>query len=126
MAAYMFDHQLSFFLRFLSSFHLFLPFLLTFGVWEFGYHPDAFMVWSWISTILIILSYFFSERPPHHDPNIPTNINFVFGLRSDMEPQQYMSELGWICFISISFPILFYLPTHIICLYLISQTKKQY
>ncbi|SOR27753.1 membrane protein of unknown function [Methylorubrum extorquens] len=67
MTAYMFNAETSPFLRGLSLFHGWLPFLLVFLVWRLGYDRRAWGAWSALAVILLFVC-FFLMPPPRPDP----------------------------------------------------------
>lgn len=91
MTDYMFDQNRSLFLRGLSLFHGWLPFLLFYAVRRLGYDRRAFAGWSIICVALCLIAYFFLPGPGAElvNPNAPRNINYVFGL-SETTPQSWL------------------------------------
>ena len=67
MTDYMFKHENSLFLRGLSLFHGWLPFLLAFLVWRLGYDRRGWLAWSGLAVALLLIC-FFLMPPPHPDP----------------------------------------------------------
>lgn len=114
MTSYMFDENRSLFLRGLSLFHGWLPFLLFFLVVRIGYDKRALMAWTGLAVVLCVIAFFF--MPPAgsvmHNPKIPVNINYVFGF-DDTKPQTWMPTglylLVWIAALT----LIAYLPTHL-------------
>jgi hypothetical protein len=81
---FMSDHLL--FLRGLSLFHGWLPFLLLYLVWRLGYDGRALPAWTVVAWGLVLIS-FFLMPPPRPDPGLtPVNIDYVWGF-SDTEAQ---------------------------------------
>jgi hypothetical protein len=115
MTSYMFDPKLPLFVRGLSSFHGWLPFLLVWGVWRLGYDPRALAAWTVISTVVLLVSFLFAPRPPApaDNPNLAVNINYVHGLGYD-KPQTTMPPWLWVSIMIVGFPIVFYLPAHLV------------
>ncbi len=115
LTAYMFDPTRSLFLRGLSFFHGWLPFLLLFLVKRLGYDHRALLAWTALGWGLCLVAYFF--LPPAGtvlpDPKIPVNINYVFGF-DDAKPQTWLPSpvylLGWM----LTLFLVFYLPTHLL------------
>ena len=104
MAAYMFDQRLPRYLRGLSLFHVALPVLLVWSVARLGYDPRALLAQTVSGTLLMILSYALTS---------PTeNINWVFGPGS--KPQRRLPPLVYVTMVIVSFPMLVYLPTHLV------------
>ena len=113
MTNYMFDENRSLFLRGLSLFHGWLPFLLIFMVWRLGYDRRALAAWTATAWSLILFCYFFMPAPGAElaNPLAPTNINYVYGF-SDTVAQDWMPQnLYLLTFMSALFVLLF-LPTH--------------
>jgi hypothetical protein len=114
MTDYMFDaQQHSLFLRGLSLFHGWLPFLLVYLVWQLGYDRRA--VWGWTALAWVWLSVcFFLMPPPTPDPGlIPVNINYVWGM-SDHAAQSWVPAYVWFGGLMIGLPLLIFAPTHLL------------
>lgn len=113
MTRYMFDARRSLFLRGLSLFHGWLPFLLLHLVKRLGYDRRSLLAWSGLAWAAMLLSYFFLPRPGAvlANPLAPVNVDFVFGL-SDEVAQAWMPERCWLALLLVGLPILVYLPTH--------------
>jgi hypothetical protein len=113
MTGYMFDQHKSLFLRGLSLFHGWLPFVLLFMVARLGYDGRAFMGWTGLSVVLCLIAFFF--LPPAGaalaDPNLPRNVNYVFGL-SDAAPQQWLPPAAYLLVWMAGLYVLFYIPSH--------------
>jgi hypothetical protein len=113
MTDYMFKHENSLFLRALSLFHGWLPFLLAFLVWRLGYDRRAFVAWSVLTIILILVCFFFMP-PPHPDPGLtPVNINYVWGM-SDNVAQTFVPAWVWLIGMMILMPLVLYAPVHLL------------
>src|SRR6266850_1339754 len=69
MTDYMFEADRSLFLRGLSLFHGWLPFLLAYLVWKMGYDRRAFAAWTGLAWMLILVCFFFMP-PPQPDPGL--------------------------------------------------------
>jgi hypothetical protein len=115
MTSYMFDSKLPVFVRALSSFHGWLPFVLIFGVWRLGYDRRALAGWTVISTVILLSSYFLAPKPPApaESPNLAVNINYVHGLSYE-KAQTVMPPLLWLAIMIVGFPIVFYMPAHLV------------
>ena len=115
LTAYMFDAQRSLFLRGLSFFHGWLPFLLLFMVRRLGYDRRALWAWAGLGWSLCLVAYFL--LPPAGtvlpDPKIPVNINYVFGF-DDAHAQTWLPSpvylVGWL----LALFGVFYWPTHLL------------
>jgi len=101
---YMFDSKLPLYLRALSLFHIFLPALVLWMVVKLGYVPTAWFAQTTLAWIVLTLTYLLT------DPK--ENINWVRGLSS--KPQKRFPPLVYLCFVMIIFPVVIYLPTHLI------------
>ena len=110
---YMFKHENSLFLRGLSLFHGWLPFLLVYLVWRLGYDRRAMPAWTVLAWALILICFFFMPPP---DPNaglIPVNINYVWGP-SDGTAQTWVHPYVWLAGLIIGMPLLLFWPVHIL------------
>lgn len=97
MTGYMFDENRSLFLRGLSLFHGWLPFLLFYLVSRLGYDRRAMAGWALIAAGLCLTAYFL--LPPAGaelaNPNTPRNINYVFGM-DDAKPQDLLPPIAYL------------------------------
>jgi hypothetical protein len=108
---YMFMADHSLFLRGLSLFHGWLPFLLVYLVWRLGYDRRALPAWTLIAWALVLISFFFMP-PPRPNPGLtPVNIDYAWGL-SDTEAQTWMPPSVWVAALMIALPALLYVPAH--------------
>lgn len=115
MTSYMFDGNRSLFLRGLSLFHGWLPFLLVFLVVRLGYDRRAFIAWTLLAIGLCLIAFFL--MPPAGtvmaDPKLPVNINYVCGF-DDAKPQTWMpAGLYFVVWIT-ALALIAYLPTHLL------------
>ena len=111
MTDYMFAADHSLFLRSLSLFHGWLPFLLVYLVWRLGYDRRGFPAWTALAWILVLICFFFMP-PPRPDPGLtPVNINYVWGM-SDTAAQTWMPPAAWLAGLIILLPLLLYAPVH--------------
>ena len=112
---YMFDHHRSLFLRGLSLFHGWLPFLLFYLVRRVGYDRRALAGWTSLATTLCLTAFFL--LPPAGallaDPKIPRNINYVFGL-DDAAPQHLLPPLAYLVAWIAALTGLVFVPTHFV------------
>ena len=115
MTAYMFDPNRSLFLRGLSFFHGWLPFLLLFMVKRLGYDRRALWAWTALGWGLCLVAYFFlpAAGTVMPDPKIPVNINYVFGF-DDAKAQTWLPAPVYLLAWMGSLLVAFYLPTHFI------------
>ena len=108
---YMFMEDHSLFLRFLSLFHGWLPFLLLYLVWRLGYDRRGLPAATVLAWGLILVCYFFMP-PPRPNPGLePVNIDYVYGF-SDTEPQHLMSPGLWVVGLMILMPLILFVPAH--------------
>ena len=113
MTAYMFNHQSSLFLRGLSLFHGWLPFLLFYLVWRTGYDRRGLPAWTLLAWALLLLCFFYLPPPNPAAGLTPVNINYVWGP-SDAAAQTWMPPYAWLAFLIVGMPILLFLPAHLI------------
>jgi hypothetical protein len=108
---YMFAADHSLFLRSLSLFHGWLPFLLVYLVWRLGYDGRGLPAWTVLAWVLVLVCFFFMP-PPRPNPGLePVNIDYVWGF-SDIEPQHWMSPGLWVVGLMVLMPLLLFVPTH--------------
>lgn len=113
MTDYMFKQENALFLRGLSLFHGWLPFLLVYLVWQLGYDRRGFPAWTVLAWGLMLVCFFFMPPP---DPNAglkPVNINYVFGP-SDAVAQTWVNPYVWLAGMMIGLPLILFLPVHLI------------
>src|SRR5262245_16396152 len=111
MTDYMFDSTRSAFLRGLSLFHGWLPFLLVYLVWRLGYDRRAWLAWTVLAWALLSICYFLMP-PPNPNPGLtPVNINYVFGM-SDLAPQTFVPGWLWFAGLLVGLPLLLFAPVH--------------
>ena len=112
MTDYMFKHENSLFLRGLSLFHGWIPFLLLYLVWKLGYERRALLSWTVLAWALILICFFFMP-PPHPSPGLtPVNINYVWGP-NDNVAQTWVYPYVWVLGLMVGMPLLLFLPTHL-------------
>jgi hypothetical protein len=110
---YMLESHRSLFLRGLSLFHGWLPFLLLYLVWEMGYDSRGFIAWTIVSCIVLPICYVFMP-PAQPDPGMtPVNINLVWGF-DDRRAQTWMSPNAWFALLFFGLPVAVYWPTHLL------------
>jgi hypothetical protein len=113
MTDYMFGADRSLFLRALSLFHGWLPFLLIYLVWRIGYDRRAFWTWTALAWVLLIVCFFFMPPPTANPGLTPVNINYVWGLR-DTAAQTWVPAYVWFAALLIGLPLLAFAPTHFV------------
>ena len=113
MTDYMFKHENSLFLRGLSLFHGWLPFLFVYLVWTLGYDKRGFLAWTVLAWVLLLICFFFMP-PPNPNPGLtPVNINYVWGT-SDNFAQTFVHPYVWLAGMMIGLPLVFFWPTHLL------------
>jgi len=124
MTNYMFDGDRSLFLRGLSLFHGWLPFLLVFMVWRLGYDKRAVYVWTFTAWALVLVSYLFMPAPGAvlQNPLGPTNINYVYGF-NDTVAQSLMPQNFYVLMLMAALPAIVYAPTHLVLSRLFCQSE---
>jgi hypothetical protein len=115
MTTYMFDPAFSLFARALSLFHFWLPLFLLWIVWRLGYDRRGFAAWTALAWVIMLVCYYWmpAPPPPSDNPNLPVNINYVYGWNDD-RPQQWMPPLTYLMLMMVGLPLCVYLPTHLI------------
>lgn len=115
MTAYMFNPKIPVFVRALSSFHGWLPFVLVWLVWRLGYDRRAVRLQPVIATTLLLFCFFAGPMgpAPAATPNHAVNINYVFGM-DDATPQHSVAPGIWLAVLITVNIVLFHLPTHIV------------
>ncbi len=104
LSGYMFDPKISLPIRALSLFHLFLPVIIFWMIYRFDYDERAFALQSLLAWVVLSLSYLFTKPSE--------NINRVYGF--GRSPQRQMPPLLFLCLLMILFPLVIYLPTHLV------------
>ena len=124
MTAYMFEAHRSPFLRGLSLFHGWLPFLLFYLVAKLGYDRRALLYWTVLAWVLILICFFFMP-PPNPDAGLtPVNINYVWGL-NDAAAQTWMPSWLWLVGVMmVGMPIICFLPVHLLFSRVMPQAHK--
>lgn len=122
MTAYMFQADHSLFLRGLSFFHGWLPFLLAYLVWRLGYDRRGLLAWTGLAWALILVCFFLMPGPNPNAGLTPVNINYVWGM-SDAAAQTWMPAYAWLAVLFVGMPLLLFLPTHFILVKFIPKRK---
>ena len=104
LSGYMFDRGKPLGLRALSLFHLGLPVVLLWLVHRLGYDERAWLFQSALALIVLPVTYRVTERAD--------NVNWVHGPGS--EPQTRMHPRAYLALVMIFFPVVIYLPTHLL------------
>ena len=103
---YMFDASKPRYLRAISLvFHVLLPPLLLWMAYRLGYDPRALLAQTALAWIVLPLSYWLG------DPRVE-NLNWVFGWTAAQQTR--IPPLAYLGLVMIAFPLLIYLPTHLL------------
>ena len=122
MTTYMFNSNNSLFLRALSLFHGWLPFMLVYLVWKIGYDRRGLPAWTGLAWVLLLVC-FLLMPPPRPDPGLtPMNINYVWGP-SDLAAQTWVHPYVWIAGLMIALPVIFLL-THLLLVRFAPQARN--
>jgi hypothetical protein len=114
MTDYMFDSNRSLFLRGLSLFHGWLPFLLLFLVARLGYDRRAAVAWTALAWAAMLVSFFFLPAPGAQlaNPLAAVNVDYVHGF-SETTPQTWMPGWAWLTLLLVALPTVIVWPTHV-------------
>ena len=104
-STFMFDASYPMVLRLLSLFHLWLPWLLLWMVFRYGYDRRALAIQTAVCGIVLVASYFISTPEE--------NINWVFSLG---DRPQTLPPPAYLALLMISMPTIFYVPVHAVLL----------
>lgn len=115
LTSYMFDRQLPLFTRGLSLFHGWLPLLLVWLLFRLGYDKWALPAWTVLAAGLMLICYFFTPPAgaPLANPNVPININYLYGF-NDRQPQHWINQNLYVILWLGTLWLLAFLPTHLI------------
>ena len=115
MTDYMFDQKYSLIARSLSFFHFWLPLLLVWMVWRLGYDRRGALLWTGLAWVLLLIAYFLLPAPPapESNPNLPVNVNYVYGFSAEA-PQSFMPGPLYFYLLMLALPLLVFLPTHLL------------
>lgn len=115
ITGYMFNPDIPLFVRGLSSFHGWLPFMLVWCLMRLGYDRRAMPAQPMIAVGLLLVCFFLGPIGPPSPafPNHAVNINYVFGM-DDKMPQTLMAPGVWLLALMAVNVILFHLPTHFV------------
>lgn len=114
LAEYMFDQQIDLHLRLLSLYHLFIPWILFWLVWRLGYDSRGWRAQTLAAWGILMICFWFT------DPN--DNINWAFGL--GVSPQQMMPPWLYLMLIMVAYPLMVYIPTHLLVVRLIRWLRS--
>ncbi len=115
MTDYMFNAEASRGLRALSLFHLWLPLLLLLILHRIGYDRRAFICWLPAGLLILLINRLLMPAPPAPvgHPELPVNINLVFGF-TDSAVQTWMPGWMWFSLLCIALVGIAWWPTHVL------------
>jgi hypothetical protein len=128
MTGYMFKQDDTTLLaRRVSLFHGWLPFVLLYLVWRLGYDRRSLAAWTALAWVLMLIGFFFLPLPPApaDNPNLPVNVNYVYGLPDDRGVQTWMPQWAWLAFVMTALPVLFFIPTHFLLRLLMPKARQK-
>lgn len=133
MTNYMFSPP--YFLRFLSFFHFWLPFLLLYLVWRVGYDRRGLLVWAVTAWAVVTVCYVWLPPPSPvndpdtkqqlRDPNVPVNVNFVYNIASDEERQKWMDPDLYLAVYLGALVGAIFVPTHLLASRFLPQARRR-
>ena len=104
LSAYMFDSKIPLSIRALSLFHVVLPVLLLWLLYRLGYDRRALFAQTLLAWIVLPLSYFLTKPSD--------NVNWAYGMGGGT--QKWMPAPLYLVLLMLAFPLVLYLPTHIL------------
>jgi hypothetical protein len=104
LAGYMFDPEISIYIRALSLFHVALPVIQLWALYKLGYDARAWKYQAVVGCILLLLAYRLSD--------LKENVNWVFGIID--VPQTWMPPGMYLSLLLIIYPLGVCFPTHLI------------
>ena len=115
LTGYMFDPRIPLFTRGLSLFHGWLPILLVWLLFRLGYDKRALWAWTALAAGLVLVCYWFTPPAGAHpaDPNIPVNLNYVYGF-NDQQPQNRINQNLYVVLLLGVLWLVAFLPTHVL------------
>lgn len=115
ISAYMFDRNIHLYVRALSTFHLWLPFLLLWMVWRLGYDRRSVWLQTFLCGAVLIASFLLTDprQPRRGYPYESVNVNRVFGLQP-VTVQHGMPPVAYLALQIVLYPLCVYWPTHLV------------
>jgi hypothetical protein len=101
LSKYMFQRDIPLWIRLLSLFHVWMPWLLLWMVLRYGYNGRALVVQTVVWYAILLLSYFVSTPQE--------NINFAHGF---VRLPTYLTMPGYLALMMVAVPACIYVPTH--------------
>ncbi|WP_194755418.1 membrane-associated protein [Aliidiomarina indica] len=113
IASYMFDPDMALHIRFLSAtFHIALPLVLFYMLYQFGYDERALPLQSAIALVVLPVTYLVSEPS--------ANINWVYGPGA---PQDVINPWLYLLLLWIAFVVVIYIPTHLLLKHFFNKSR---
>jgi hypothetical protein len=125
MTSYMFNAQHPLFLRGLSLFHGWLPFLLIYLVRQYGYDRRALPAWTALAWALCLIAFFLLPPAGAHlaNPNTPINVDYVYGTNDDV-PEHFLPAGEYLVLWMLALLTVFYIPMHFVLARLFGQPQN--
>jgi hypothetical protein len=120
LTEYMFDPTIPLFVRGLSLFHGWLPFLLLWLVWRLGYDRRALHAQTLVCWLDLLLCYLMVDDPKGR----AGNVNKILGMNDDV-PQTSMSPLHWLALLMAAYPLCVYVPTNLVFWWLAPTVEQR-
>jgi hypothetical protein len=122
MTDYMFQSEHSLFLRLLSLYHAWMPFLLVYLVWKTGYDRRALPAWTAVAWVLLLVCFFFMPPPTPNPGLTPVNIDYVWGM-GDTASQTLVPPYVWLAGLLLGLPIFVFAPTHYVLTRIVPKVR---
>ena len=106
LSGYMFERRIPLWIRAVSLFHVWLPPLLVWMLSRLGYDRRALLWQSVVAAIVVPLSYALGDAK--------ANVNWVYGFGD--QPQSRLPPRVFAFVMTLAFPVVLYLPTHLLLL----------
>jgi len=114
MTGYMLDAAQSRFLRSLSLFHGWMPFMLVYLLTRTGYDRRALYWWTAVAWALCLICYFLLPGPADVPGNLtPRNVNYVYGLKETVAQTWVPAPVYLVGYMVTLFVVVF-VPTHLL------------
>lgn len=104
ISSYMFDPKIPLPIRAVSLFHIVRPVLLVWLLYRLGYDGRALFLQTLVAWVVLPLSYLLTKPSE--------NVNRVYGFGE--KPQTWMPAPLFVILMMVLFPVLVYLPSHLI------------
>ena len=112
---YMFEPSIPLSIRFLSTFHLFMPILMVGAVVRLGYHRRGWQLQTLIAWVVLPICYLFTDPA--------RNLNWLH--RPFEREQTLMPPLIFFLLMMVAYPLLLYLPSDLVLRRLLPRHGQQ-